>query len=140
MDAANLINTSTIAKLYRTTTGDIEKKLTNMGIKPVRTVTMQSGRRFMVWDKKVSLDALDKYKAERLELMRKREQQRQELADKSNNIPRTGYGSPDVAGDEPSLDPEVVSEMGEKILSELAFLKERVQAIENLLRKDSVST
>lgn len=140
MKDADLINTSTIAKLYRTTTGDIEKKLKNMGLKPVRTVVMQSGRRFMLWDKSKALQGLDEYKARRMEELKHRDEQRKELAEKQFSIPRTGYGvkpsEDSIASDFAALDePAVPVTEVEKLREELSDTKEQLNQNQQMLKE-----
>ena len=135
MSKAEVINTSNLAKLYRTTTGDIEKKLVAMGHKPVQTVIMQSGRRFMAWDKKKAIESLDGYKARRLQMLKDREEQRKELDEKQHTIPRTGYGSPDV--NDPAFVPTDFAGLEElpepstnkEILEELKRLRDEVRQL-----------
>lgn len=123
------INTSTIAKLYRTTTSDIEKKLRNLGLSPIKTIQMGSGRRFMVWDKDAAFEALDRYKAKRLAQLEERERLRLELMKKQDTVPRTGYDSPDVRKDE-GLPFDAIAKMDE-ILQELRNLQQEVAELKS---------
>lgn len=133
-----VVNTSTLSKLYRTTTADIEKKLNSLGLKPVRTVIMSSGRRFLEWDKKSSIAALDQYKAARVEMLQKREQMKKEFAEKQDSIPRTGYGSDVARTGNPRLDHMIQEEANEapasavdlhKLLLLMESLQQQVQTL-----------
>lgn len=135
---AEVVNTSTLSKLYRTTTADIEKKLTQMGHKPVRTMIMASGRRFLEWDRKAVIEALDQYKQARVEMLQKRDQMRREFAEKQDSIPRTGYGSDIAKTGHPKVD-AVISDAHaagvpavdlHKLLSLMESLQAQVQSLQ----------
>lgn len=131
--AVQTINTSTIAKLYRTTTTDIEKRLRSMGHRPLEVVKQPSGRRFMVWDKVAVLTALDDWKAKRLEELQEREALRLELTEKQKMVPRTSYDSPDVlTGALPPTVPlpELLARM-EALRAEVAHLEAQVQQVQD---------
>lgn len=96
----DVINTSNLAKLYHTTTADVEKKLTTLGHKPVRTVIQQSGRRFMLWDRQATIAALEDYKNRREREMAERSRLRQEILTRTYKVP---------ANDDTSLDDSVMS-------------------------------
>lgn len=59
-------NITTLARAYRVSTRDIEKKLTKLGIKPSNEVLMPSGRRFVLYDQTAALEALEKDKQAQL--------------------------------------------------------------------------
>ncbi len=55
-------NITTLARTYKVTTRDVERRLKTMGIEPSNEVLMPSGRRFVLYDKAAAMKALEKAK------------------------------------------------------------------------------